>query len=126
MLKRLLMMISTMLLAIIAVLIAARYPTGPNTVSFDRPVELWLSVGMLVVLFIPPLIFAFFNNPVTNIISVIYQSFIVLSFLILIPVGFIAPSFWVSGVGILGTIVSICSIIVTVLTRRKKNNLGLN
>src|SRR5690625_5079417 len=61
MIKRLSMVFFTMVLAIIAALLAAKNPTGPNTVSFDEPVILLLSIGILFVLFLLPLILSFFN-----------------------------------------------------------------
>lgn len=125
MVKRFSMVFLTMLLAIIAALIAAKHPTGPNTISFDEPGVLWLSVGMLAALFLPPLILSLFNNFALKIISAIYQAFIVLAFLILIPLGFVVPDggFWVSFIGIAGTIISICSILVTILSGWKKGNM---
>lgn len=128
MVKRFSMVFLTMVLAIVALLLAAKHPTGPNTVSFDEPEILWLSMGMLVVLFLPPLILSFFNNLAVKVISAIYQAFIVLSFIVLIPIGFIVPSggFWVSVIGVVGAIVSICSIIVTILVGLKKRNLVSN
>lgn len=118
--KRLSMVFLTMVIAIISLLLAAKNPTGPNTVSFDKPLGLLLSVGMLVVLFLPPLFLAFFNQLAVKIISAIYQGFIVLSFLVMIPIGFFIPSVSVILVAALGTIISICSIIVTILAGRIK------
>jgi len=115
-----------MVLAVIAVLLAAKNPTGPNTVSFDEPAILWLSIGIIAVLFLPPLILSFFNNLAVKIISAIYQAFIVLSFIVLVPVGFIVPGLWVTVIGVVGTIVSICSIIVTISVGFKKRNLVTN
>lgn len=59
MVKRVSMVLLTMVLAIIALFLAAKNPTGPNTVSFDEPFILWISLGILVVLFLPPLILSF-------------------------------------------------------------------
>lgn len=126
MVKRISMVFLTMVLAIIALLLAAKYPTGPNTVSFDEPVGFWIYFVMLIVLFLPPLILSFFNHLAVKIMSAIYQVFIVISFLGLIPVGFIIPSFWVITVGVIGTIVSICSIIITILVGLKKMDFVTN
>jgi len=124
MFKRFSIVFLTMVLAIVALFLAAKHPTGPNTVSFDEPVGLWISLGMLVAFFLPPLIFSFFNNLAVKVISAIYQAFIVIKFLILIPVGFFVPGFSVIVIGVLGAIASICSIIVTVLVGLKKKNLA--
>jgi|SRR5690625_2444160 len=123
MVKRFSMVFLTMVLAIVALLIAAKHPTGPNTVSYDEPAGLWISLGILVVLFLPPLTLSFFNNLAVKIISAIYQAFIVISFLALVPVGFFVPDFSVIVIGAVGTMVSICSIIVTILVGLKKQNL---
>lgn len=113
MFKRFSMVLLTLIIAIIATLVAAKYPTGPNTVSFEEPFGLMISLSMIIALFLPPLILAFFNNKGVKIIFSIYQSFIVLAFLGMIPIGFIATgSLWISVVGTIGTIVSIFSIIV--------------
>ena len=119
MVKRLSMLLIVALLAILALLLAAKNPTGPNTVSFDDPLNLLMSLGILILLLLPPVFLSFFNNFVLNIISSIYQAFIVLTFLGLIIVGFVIPSSWIIAVGALGSIVGIGSIIVTLLEGRK-------
>jgi len=123
MVKRFSMVFITLILAITALLLAAKYPTGPNTVSFDEPAIMWLNAGILVVLFLLPLIFSFFNLLVLRIISAIYQVFFVFGFLGLVLVGFIIPSIWVILNGALGAIISICSIIVTIFVGSRKANL---
>ncbi|MFS0881751.1 hypothetical protein [Metabacillus niabensis] len=123
MVKRFSMVFITLILAITALLLAAKYPTGPNTVSFDEPAIMWLNAGILVVLFLLPLIFSFFNLLVLRIISAIYQVFFVFGFLGLVLVGFMIPSIWVIVNGALGAIISICSIIVTIFVGAKKANL---
>ena len=65
---------------------------------------------LLVVLFLPPLILSLFNNLTVKIISAIYQAFIFISFSVIV-------------IGVVGTIVSICSIIVTVLVEFKRKKL---
>src|SRR5699024_11994561 len=111
--KRFLMLVFTLVLAVTAILIAAIHPTGPNTVSYDEPAGLWLSIGMVVVLFSPLFLLSYFNHLVVKIISALFQSIIVLSFLLLIPIVIIAPNvFWLSMLGIIGTIVIIFSIVV--------------
>ena len=119
MVKRLSMSLLVALLAILALLLAAKNPTGSNTVSFDDPLNLLMSLGILILLLLPPVFLSFFNNLVLNIISSIYQAFIVLTFLGLIIVGFVIPSSWIIAVGALGSIVGIGSIIVTLLEGRK-------
>jgi|SRR5690625_2800344 len=123
MFTRVSMVFLTMVLAIVALFLATQHPTGPNTVSFDEPVGLLISLGMLVALFVPPLILSFFNHIAVKIISAIYQAFIVISFLILIPIGLFIPAFSIIVTGILGAIVSICSILVTVLVGQKERKL---
>lgn len=118
--KRFLMLVFTLVLAVTAILIAAIHPTGPNTVSYDEPAGLWLSIGMVVVLFLPLFLLSYFNYLVVKIISALCQSIIVLSFLTLIPIGIIAPNgFWLSMIGMIGTIVSILSIVVTIMVGLK-------
>ncbi|QTD41910.1 hypothetical protein [Sporosarcina sp. Te-1] len=109
----------TLVFAIIAVLLGAKYPTGPNTISFDQPILLMISIGMVVALFLPPIILAFFDHMVVRIVSAIYQAFIVITFLGLILVGFLIPSVWVIGIGIMGAIVNIGSIIATMVAGTK-------
>ncbi|MBC5636602.1 MULTISPECIES: hypothetical protein [Ornithinibacillus] len=126
MLKKISMLLLTLVLAIVTLLIAASKPTGPNTVSFDDPVGLWTSLGMLIVLFLPPLILSLFNHLAVKIISAIYQGFIVLTFFGLILVGLILPSVPIIVLGLLGVATSICSIIVTVSVGLKKERLLTN
>lgn len=120
MVKRFSILLIIMILAIFALLLAAKNPTGPNTVSFDEPLNLFMSLGTLIILLLPPVILSFFNHFLLNIISAIYQAFIVLTFLGLIIVGIFIPSVWIITIGILGAIVGISSIVVTILESNKK------
>lgn len=121
MISRVFMVLLTMALAIGATLFAAKESTGPNTVSFDEPDVLWLTIGIVAVLFFPPLILSFFNHLAVKVISAVYQAFITLSFLSLILPGILIPSLGFIVIGIVGSIVSICSIIVTILIGLKNN-----
>ncbi|GAA0428130.1 MAG: DUF5391 family protein [Bacillota bacterium] len=121
MLKKFYMVFLTLLIAVGAVLLAARYPTGPNTVSYDEPAGLWISIGIIIVLFLPPLLLSLFSNRVVRNISAMYQAFIVISFLGIIPVGFLSPNnLGLSAIAILGVVVSIASIIVTLKIKSNK------
>ena len=121
MFKRFFGVLLTLILAVVVVLLAARYPTGPNTVSYDEPVGLWISIGMLIVLFLPPLILSLFNNKVVSIIAAVYQSFVLIVFLGMIPTGFIFPEhIGVSFIAFLGALVSIASVIVILKTSSNK------
>ncbi|MFP7492314.1 hypothetical protein SFC66_00905 [Terribacillus saccharophilus] len=122
MVMRLFFVLVTLGLAIAALFLAAANPTGPNTVSFDEPMVIWLNIGVLVLLFIPPLLLSFFRNLVVKIISAIYQVFIAFAFGILILVGVLIPDAAVIFVGISGVFVTICSIIVTIVTGLKKRD----
>lgn len=114
MLKRLTFVCVTLCVAIVAVLVAARHSTG-NTLSFKEPLSLYIAIGLIVVLFLPPFILSFFENPVLKIVNVIYQSLIVFSFVGLIPVGFLIPDGSSTLiVAVLGTVASLASVIVTV------------
>jgi hypothetical protein len=122
MVKRLSMYLIMMILAIVALFLAAQNPTGPNTVSFDKPLNLLLSLGTLIILLLPPLVLSFFNHLALNIISAIYQAFIVLTFLGLILVGIVIPSVEIISIGALGAVVGIGSIVVTIYEGVKKEN----
>ncbi|MFB3224938.1 hypothetical protein [Exiguobacterium sp. PHA03] len=114
MLKRLTFVCVTLCVAIVAVLVAARHSTG-NTISFKEPLSLYIAIGLIVVLFLPPFILSFFENPVLKSVNVIYQSLIVFSFVGLIPVGFLIPDGSSTLiVAVLGTVASLTSVIVTV------------
>lgn len=113
MFKKFFLVLLTLIIAVVVALLAARYPTGPNTISYDEPVILWITIGMLVVLFLPPLILSLYHNRIVNIISAVYQSFVVIVFLAMIPIGFLFPEHvWVSILALLGAVVSIASVIV--------------
>ncbi|OAI87232.1 hypothetical protein AYO36_06755 [Exiguobacterium sp. KKBO11] len=114
MLKRLTFVCVTLCVAIVAVLVAARHSTG-NAISFEEPLSVYIAIGLIVVLFLPPLILSFFEHPVLKIVNVIYQSLIVFSFVGLIPVGFLIPNGSSTIiVAVLGTVASLASVIVTV------------
>lgn len=61
------------ILSVSCLLVSAKYPTGLNTVSFDKPEELLLSIAFMIILALPCLILAIFNHIVPRIISAIIQ-----------------------------------------------------
>ncbi len=68
--------------------------SGDHVISFDQPHILIISIVIMVCLFIPPLVMSFFSHLIVRTISSVYQCFIVLSFLGLIPIGFLIPDFF--------------------------------
>ncbi|MER0468965.1 hypothetical protein ABR330_20330 [Bacillus cabrialesii subsp. cabrialesii] len=121
MLKRFCLVFLTLMMSIVVVLVAAKDSAGDNVISFDQPIILMISIGIIVFLFIPPLAMSFFGNWVVRIISGVYQCFIVLTFLGLIPIGFLIPNgFLTILVSIAGTLVSIASVVVTLFIDRNK------
>jgi len=125
MFKRVLFVLLTLMMAIIATLIATKDSPGKNTISYDEPAILFLSIGIIVLLFVPPIIMSFFRHSIVKVISAVYQCFIVIVFIGLIPVGFIIPNgFLTIIVSILGTVISIASIAVTLKTVPRKEVLS--
>ncbi|MBK4205935.1 hypothetical protein EGI09_18995 [Bacillus subtilis] len=121
MLKRFCLVFLTLMMSIVVVLVAAKDSPGDNVISFDQPIILMISIGIIVFLFIPPLSMSFFGNWVVRIISGVYQCFIVLTFLGLIPIGFLIPDgFLTILVSIAGTLVSIASVAVTLCIGKNK------
>ncbi|MCP6683862.1 hypothetical protein [Bacillus nakamurai] len=121
MLKRFFLVLLTLIMSIVVILAAAKDSPGDNVISFDEPRILMISIGIVVFLFIPPLAMSFFGNSIVRIISGVYQCFIVLTFLGLIPIGFLIPNgFLTILVSIAGTLVSITSVVVTLLIDRNK------
>lgn len=122
MFKRFVMIFLTLLIAITAILLAASYPTGPNTISYDDPASLWISIGMVTVLFLPPLLLSVFNHFVVKIISAVYQGFIMIAFIGLILASlFTSAGASVTIAAVIGTIMSILSILVTIFVGSNKN-----
>ncbi|GMG77555.1 MULTISPECIES: hypothetical protein [Bacillus] len=121
MLKRFLFIFSTLLMAIAVLFIAAKDSPGRNTISLEDPLPFMLSVGMVIFLFIPPLVMSFFDHIVVRVISGIYQCFIVFSFLVLIPIGFFIPNGGMTIlISILGFLVSLSSMVVTFMRGHHK------
>ncbi|MCY9176234.1 hypothetical protein [Bacillus inaquosorum] len=121
MLKRFSLVCLTLIMSIIVVLVAAKNSPRDNVISFDEPIILMISIGIVVFLFIPPLVMSFFGNWVVRIISGVYQCFIVLTFMGLIPIGFLIPNgFLTILLSIAGTLVSITSVVVTLLIGKNK------
>lgn len=121
MLKRFFLVLLTLMMSIVVILVAAKDSPGDNVISFDEPMILMISIGIVVFLFIPPLAMSFFGNMAVRIISGVYQCFIVFTFLGMIPIGFLIPNgFLTILVSVLGTLVSIISVVVTLLIDRNK------
>ncbi|SPU14387.1 putative integral inner membrane protein [Bacillus subtilis] len=69
MLKRFSLVIVTLMMSIVVVLAAAKESPGDHVISFDEPIILMISIGIVVFLLIPPLVMSFFGNLVVRIIS---------------------------------------------------------
>lgn len=121
MLKRFTLVLLTMFAAIATIFIASKNSVGDNVVSFDQPEVLKISIMIVVGLFIPPLILSFFENSVVKMINIAYQSIIVLTFIGLIPIGFMIPNgFMTIAISIIGTVLSIVSILMVVLNKSSR------
>ncbi|KUP37637.1 hypothetical protein AU385_00800 [Bacillus halotolerans] len=121
MLKRFFLVLLTLMMSIVVILVAAKDSPGDNVISFGEPMILMISIGIVVFLFIPLLAMSFFGNMAVRIISGVYQCFIVLTFLGMIPIGFLIPNgFLTILVSVLGTLVSIISVVVTLFIDRNK------
>nr|WEZ47407.1 hypothetical protein P5625_01795 [Bacillus subtilis] len=125
MLKRFSLVFVTLMMSIVVVLAAAKESPGDYVISFDEPIILMISIGIVVFLFIPPLVMSFFGNLVVRIISGVYQCFIVFTFLgNFIPIGFLIPNgFLTILVSIAGTLVSIASVAVTLCIGKNKKDI---
>jgi hypothetical protein len=120
-LKRFSLVFLTLIMSIIVLLVAGKDSPGDHVISFDEPIILMISIGIVIFLFIPPLAMSFFGNLVVRIISGVYQCFIVLTFLGLIPIGFLIPNgFLTILVSVAGTLVSIASVAVTLCVGKNK------
>lgn len=119
MIKRVSLVVLSMVLAVVTLLVAAQYAVGESVVSFDQPKTLSISVAIVVLLFLPPLFLSFFENGGVKIINAAYQSIIVLSFIGLIPMGFMTPngSLLIVLTAVAGTLISMISTVMAVRTR---------
>ncbi|MCY8155654.1 hypothetical protein MOC55_14410 [Bacillus spizizenii] len=116
MLKRFSLVFLTLIMSIVVLLVAGKDSPGDHVISLDEPIILMISIGIVIFLFIPPLAMSFFGNLVVRIISGVYQCFIVLTFMGLIPIGFLIPNgFLTILVSVAGTLVSIASVVGTLL-----------
>src|SRR5690625_5084230 len=61
----------TLIIAILTILIAARHPTGPNTVSYDDPLGLLISIGLVIILFMPIYLLTLSTRPMFKILCTI-------------------------------------------------------
>ncbi|MFW0810378.1 hypothetical protein [Bacillus pumilus] len=121
MIKRFFLVLLTLMMSIVVLLVAAKNSSGDHVISFDQPHILIISIVIMVCLFIPPLVMSFFSHLIVRTISSVYQCFIVLSFLGLIPIGFLIPDFLTIVVSVVGTLASVASLIVTLRIDRNKD-----
>lgn len=120
--KRFFLVFLTLMMSIFVLFTAAEESPGENVISFDEPMILLISLGIILCLFIPPLVMSFFGRLIVRIISGVYQCFIVLTFAGLIPIGFLIPNgFLTILVSIAGTLVSLASVAVTLFVGRTEN-----
>ncbi|MDM5318912.1 hypothetical protein RGT17_04050 [Bacillus altitudinis] len=121
MINRFSLVLLTLIMSIVVLLVAAKNSPGDHVISFDQPHILIISIGIIICLFIPPLVMSFFSHLIVRTISSVYQCFIVLSFLGLIPIGFLIPDFLTIVVSVVGTLASVASLIVTLRMDRNKD-----
>ncbi|MGA4836095.1 hypothetical protein [Bacillus velezensis] len=127
MLKRFFLVFLTLMMSIFAVFAAAEESPSDRVISFDEPMILLISLGIILCLFIPPFVMSFFSSLVVRIISGVYQCFIVLTFAGLIPIGFLIPNgFLTILAAVLGTLVSSASVAVTLFVGRAENTSKLS
>ncbi|MDS1000438.1 hypothetical protein PXW98_09895 [Staphylococcus capitis] len=85
--------VSFIILAILgsigAILTLAKYPSGPNTINYDEPWQIFTAIVTLLVSALPALILGFFNNLVCRIVSAIIQIFALMLWFILAVVTFL-------------------------------------
>lgn len=60
--KRFFLVLLTLIMSIVVMLVAAENSPGEHVISFDEPIILMISIGIVVFLFIPPLAMSFFGN----------------------------------------------------------------
>lgn len=82
MIKRFSLVLLTLMMSIVVLLVAAKNSPGDHVISFDQSHILIISIGIMLCLFIPPLVMSFFSHLIVRTISSVYQCFIVLSFLV--------------------------------------------
>lgn len=116
MIKRVSFVLLSMTLSVATLLLAARYAVGQSVISFDQPKALSLSIAIVVLLFLPPLFLSFFENTIMKVMNAAYQSIISLSFIGLIPMGFMTPdgSLVIVLTAVIGTVISIFSTVTAV------------
>ncbi|KOP28963.1 hypothetical protein ADM98_08555 [Exiguobacterium sp. BMC-KP] len=111
MIRKVLLVFLAMCSAVAQLFIVSKNAVGDHVTSLEEPVAFRISVIMTIVLFLPPLILSFFNHSLINIINVVYQSFIVLTFIGLMPIGFMIPNGMMTTLfSFIGTILSVFSI----------------
>lgn len=70
---RITFIILAILSTIVCLFLAAMHPTGPNTVTFEQPYLFTLNIIIMVLVALPALILAIFNNMSFRISSAILQ-----------------------------------------------------
>ena len=122
MLKRVTLVFLMMCSAITMLFVASKNSVGESTISLEEPGVFKISLMIFVGLFLLPLILSLFSNSVIKMINIAYQSIIVLTFLGLIPIGFMIPNgITTILVSVLGTLLSIMSIVVLVMDKTSRS-----
>ncbi|MFD1413663.1 hypothetical protein [Oceanobacillus jeddahense] len=112
--KRLGLLVLTLIVSIIALFVTAYYQRDFNTLSLDDPQIIQASIIIMVILFIPPVLLSFFNHKFWRFISAIYQSMFFLGFIVLVPTGvFSFNAVFISIVSLVGAVISLWSIFIT-------------
>ncbi|WP_040981122.1 hypothetical protein [Oceanobacillus jeddahense] len=112
--KRLGLLVLTLIVSIIALFVTAYYQRDFNTLSLDDSQIIQASIIIMVILFIPPVLLSFFNHKFWRFISAIYQSMFFLGFIVLVPTGvFSFNAVFISIVSLVGAVISLWSIFIT-------------
>lgn len=95
------------ILSFTTLLFLANFQKNTNTISINNPEVMKASIILLVILFLPPILLAFFKGRKSRMFSFYYQSLFLLGFLILIPTALLDFN------GIPITILAVCGFLIS-------------
>ncbi|PTU87782.1 hypothetical protein BUZ62_02770 [Staphylococcus pasteuri] len=123
--RRVIFVIIAILSTVATIIMCAKYPTGPHTISLDKPAELWTAIGTIVAFALPALILSIFNHLTTRIISSVLQIIAIVPWSGLAVVAFILEDYSVGITAAISVILIIISTFVTLIVgspKQKKQN----
>nr|WP_238393606.1 hypothetical protein [Staphylococcus saccharolyticus] len=116
--KRLAFITLAILSTVVLILVTAKYPTGPHTITYDNPITIITAINSIVLMALPALILGIINHIVCRVLSAIMQMGAIMLWVIFAIVTYTVGDIPIALMALLTSILICISIIFTLAVNR--------